>query len=316
MVEDYEFHTEINELKSRIESLEYKVEDLQRDILNRQEEPIADLTQPTPDLTQLTPKLNRKIKPLATKKPKPVAKVPEDVQKIINFWNSLGLRQHSNPNAKIYLEIVKMLKKLMNAKFFESTSPYAKYAGTEFTPKQIMDSIHQFSFAALNFNYKPQGSFKETLKKTSLQDFLYNNRIDKSFFIEYHENEAKLLAESDKMVDDPDPEQTMILKDVWVKQILKDIAPNSWSTFQERDFRKCSKEIGVWFGNNGKKIGNYWNVNGDTVMHKRKRAELLMSCLLSSVNEDVTKLTVSHLAYPSTFNEKFPKYLNQQGVLE
>ena len=305
-MDDEELWTEINRLKVQVRSLEYKVDELRK--ASEQEESVV--------TTQPTPKLNRKIKPLATKKEKPVAKVPEDVQKIINFWNSLGLRQHSNPNAKIYLEIVKMLKKLMNAKFFELSSPYEKYAGTEFTPKQIMDSIHQFSFAALNFNYKPQGSFKETLKKTSLQDFLYNNRVDKSFFIEYHENEAKLLTDSDKMVDDPDPEQTMILKDVWVKQILKGVSPNSWSVFQERDFRKCSKEIGVWFGNNGKKIGNYWNVNGDTVMHKRKRAELLMSCLLSSVNEDVTKLTVSHLAYPSTFNEKFPKYLNQQGVLE
>lgn len=253
------------------------------------------------------------------KETKPTPKTtPQEVQELIQFWCGLGLVQHKNPEKKVYQEASKMLQKLMKAKFFESDSNYPKYADYKFTKQEIMNTFEEFKLAALNFNYQPQaGSYKTKLAKTSLPNFLYDNHNQKSLFIQFFEEKAILLKDSQMLVEDLDPEMTNIIKYLYEKHIVG-YKPIKYDSRDENNFRKASNNLNDWFQLNKNIVSNNFGLFGNDVGAKRKRADMLFESIIASIGDNSkSKMTItsSWLCIDRTFSERLPKYLKEMGIL-
>lgn len=251
------------------------------------------------------------------KKKKPTPKVPQQFQEIIAEWAELGLVNH-NPEKGTYHNAVKMLKKLMNAKFFESNCQYSKYADYKFTREEIVDTFERFADAALNFNYLPiDGPYKTSLRKMSLPNFLYSAHSQKSLFVEYFENPPREINESQKMVEDLDPETTVIVKYLYHKKYIGTPNPK-FTPSDENNFRKTSNMLDEWFKENRKIVSsNFYLYKGD-IGTKRQRVDLLFEAVLASIGENsdwVVKVSSSWFCSPKTFNERLPKYLKEMGII-
>jgi len=138
--------------------------------------------------------------------PKPFP-TPPTIQQLIDHWDQLGLRHHK-PTSRTYFQSVKMLQGFLSGRFFrESSNPNLR--GRSFTPEEIAQSIYEFSKAALDPDYWPEGKLKEAFRHLSVGEFLYHPRWDgdmKSSFLRFLEQPAKLLAESVPLIEDKHPE--------------------------------------------------------------------------------------------------------------
>lgn len=275
---------------------------------------------PTPEnINNVSPRPTpRKIEILKKETTKPTPKTPQEIQELIQFWCGLGLVQHKNPEKKVYQEASKMLQKLMKAKFFEKDSNYPKYADYKFTKQEIIDTFKEFALSATNFNYQPQaGSYKTFLGKTSLPNFLYNNKTQKSLFIQFFEEKAVLLKDSQMLVEDLDQETTVILKHLYEKKITK-IKPLKYDSRDENNFRKTSNNLKLFYELNRNIVVGEFNLLGSDIGAKRKRADYLFEAIMASIgdNSELKMLiTTSWLCSDKTFNERLPKYLNEQGII-
>lgn len=258
----------------------------------------------------------RKIEIL--RKVKPTPKVSQEIAEIIQFWCGLGLVQHKNPEKKVHQEAAKMLQKLMKAKFFEPDSDFKKYSDYKFTKKEIVETMKEFALSALNFNYQPQaGSYKTSLAKMSLPNFLYNNKNLRSLFIEHFENKAVLLKDSQILVQDLDPETTNIIKHLWVKNIVG-VAPLKYNSSDENNFRKASNNLNEWFRVNKNVVSLHFGLYNGDIGSKRARADLLFESVMASIGENSKykmNITSSWLCSDKMFSERLPKYLKEQGII-
>lgn len=265
-------------------------------------------------------KPTRKIKIL--KKEKPTPKVKQSVQDLITLWNGLGLPKHKDPKSKIYIEIAKMLNKMLNGKFFdEDDEDFADYYGVKFTIDEISMSMRNFSIAATNFNFEPTGDYKTYLrKKINLKTFLYNNYSsgkEKSLFVKYFNSAPKPLHESKMLVEDLDPETTVIIKHLYEKHIIGH-KPIKYDSRDENNFRKASNNLNEWFQSNKNIISNNFGLFGSDVGAKRKRADILFESIMASIGDNSkSKMTItsSWLCINRTFSERLPKYLKEMGIL-
>lgn len=265
-------------------------------------------------------KMIRKIKIL--KKEKPTPKIKQPVQDLITLWNGLGLTKHKDPKSKIYIEIARMLNKLLNGKFFdEDDEDFAEYYGKKFTIDEISLSMRNFSVAATNFNFEPTGDYKTYLrKKINLKTFLYNNYSsgkERSLFIKYFNSSPTLLKDSQKLVEDLDPETTVILKHLYEKKITK-IKPLKYDSRDENNFKKTSNNLKLFYESNKNIVASEFNLLGNDIGTKRKRADYLFEAIIASIgdNSELKMLiTTSWLCSDKTFNERLPKYLNEQGII-
>jgi len=153
-------------------------------------------------------------------------KVSPIIQQLIDHWNELGLRRH-RPNSKVFVQSVKTLHSFLSGKFFTNSSE-PDLQGRAFTPDEISRSIFEFSKAALDPDYWPNGVFKEKFRGLSLGEFLYNPRWDKEMrspFLMFLNQPAKLTKEAIRekipLVEDKHPKVSSVLVDFCREQIGK-----------------------------------------------------------------------------------------------
>ena len=109
------------------------------------------------------------------KKNKPIKRVPKKVEKCLNYWNGVGLRQHridyDNPT-KTLRESIRSLKQLLSGNAFNNGHVVdPKFKGKVFTVQDWIKAVGNFGKCTVDPNY--QNNAKHYGKKLSIPDFIY-----------------------------------------------------------------------------------------------------------------------------------------------
>ena len=148
--------------------------------------------------------VNGSVRPKAEE---PKIRAPRPVEDIMNHWFELGLSQIRSP--RVWNSTVRALKDLIKGKFIITNT-----RSNAFTTSEIKQAITNFARAALLPEYEPPaGKWKDKLRNTSLQNFIYNSRSPsrKSLLLYYLNNEPALVAESVPL---PTPKDTRLYNTV------------------------------------------------------------------------------------------------------
>ena len=134
-------------------------------------------------------------------------------EKLIAYWNSVGLRNHKDPNSKVYKDSKLALNKLLKGKFFNGATGKLLKENRKFTYVEIKKAIDRFAISAMNIDYSP--SDKRILKRMSVVDFIFSNFNTKykSTFLYYIKNEPKKLEVYRSLRQDDYPKTTQRLID-------------------------------------------------------------------------------------------------------
>jgi len=270
--------------------------------------------------TDRPPKENMggRLKEKSIYKPKPISK--ENI-KIIDFWIGSGLVKH-RAKTKTYDNIAILLNKLKAGTMFNSLSRFEPFYDHKFSRDDIIETVKNFSLAALNPDYEPTNNFKDYMRTTGFADFIYNefsesneNNI-KSMFLQYYRNPPKLAKSNGRMIPDEHPKLTNQIKDFYTKKVLG-VAPNEWGFQTENQFRKAAAGLDGFFQDLIKK--NRWvswdrhAVTGGS--YENRVAEYLVDSIIHDVDGHTEKLTPGWLASDNTFEQRLPKYLFWQSVI-
>lgn len=276
---------------------------------------------PTPKQIQRT----LKQKPPA---PKPLPKVPANILELIEYWNSKKIVHHKFPNTITYREIVKMLKKLLSASFFDKNGKFGEYADRVFTVEEIKTSIDNFALAAKNYNYMPLNGYKKALQKTGLQNFLHNSygSEERSYFLEYLNKKPDLAKVSGYLMEEDEDSslQTLQIKKEYLRitkkekiNSIEDIQRIKFDTVEENKFRLATKRLNAFYKDNKKKFSSWCSselYNG-TMAAKGKRANYFLEFIFKNKGEEVQKICPGNLCSDYSF-DNFAKWCTDQGLFE
>jgi len=230
--------------------------------------------------------------------------IPTPIRELMDFWERLGFKipnPDKAPNS--YNNIVRSMKKLMDGKLI----PEEK---RKFTYDEIEQAMTNFSLFVFDDGYGPENkSIKETLKKKSLDQFLYSPFCGKSnivsWFIKMHDEPLSERKAPETEIVDKHPEVTNRLKDFFYKYVLagikKKLTIREENKFKEGSNRIC--EIYDHFRH------RFVGINGYIEM-----SDIFCQSLQNVYGEKVTKVVPGSFA--SSFSmSRMIAYMNEKGYI-
>ena len=106
---------------------------------------------------------------------------------LVDFWNTKNLKKHKNYNAKLIVQMCKILEKMENGRFQDRKTPYKM--------EDFYSAIDTFEAMANDPNIKPTSlKQKEFLKKLSIKDFFYSDFSGKSKFLDIMDSGSQTVT--------------------------------------------------------------------------------------------------------------------------
>ena len=239
----------------------------------------------------------------------------EKALRILDYWEKKGLKDSKPDKAiKMWNDSLSFIDKLIKGTMFNQ-SEYEKYYNYSFSTKEIRTAIDRFALVALHPDYEPKNlGFKQTLSKYYLNKFIFNDRgsenkgYGRSCFINFLENEPKLIKEKDITVEDKYPILTKAIKKKY-SQVILGCDNFDFPKMQENDFRKAAIFAQEFFKKNKSRlIGSYQELK------PYKIAECLIDALMKS-NPDMMRVQPYWL-FNNIMQQKLPAYLYSTAIMK
>lgn len=220
--------------------------------------------------------------------------VSDIVNEVLEFWKE---EKFSLPNSdtKSFLTTVQRIKGLLSGRLLEQ----------KFSVDDIKQTIIKLNMAAFDENYMPtKSSSKQFLQKIKLSDFIYNpysNNGNSSIFLEYFKKEPKL---AEVLVTDAVPKGTERIKRAFEQYFCKG-KKIIYNVHQENCFRTAAI-----------KLREFCKVNSELL--DLNTSEERVSALMDMMKDESLKgstITPGWLSSDSTFNYRFPQYLERSGIM-
>ncbi len=218
---------------------------------------------------------------------------------IDTLWKEQDLVQHT-PGTKTYKTLASVIEDMLKGKC-------AWFKGKKFHRQDFAKSIKQFALAANHPDYEVPitSSYKNKLKKMSFLTFIYNDfsaNGNKSLFLHYLENDAKLLAE--KSLKESNPALTNALIDEFYNNQLN----LKKEDVNRGTFIRVSNKLVQLFEDNKSRV------NYHLLPSNEKLAKWLVKLVFEGANG---QFVLPHwLNNKLVFSEKLPAFLNSQNVFK
>lgn len=237
---------------------------------------------------------------------------PSDRSKIIlDYWNSKdGLRTHKE-GTKIYKQTSLLIDLL-----YQGSACSEIFKNTKFRRQDFIQAIDNYHLAATSLDYEPSDLIqKKRLKNKSFSDFILDVDSKKSLFLHYLSVDPVKANTVLKTEVSP----TISILAEWYAE-YSNISDNTH--FSHRDwvnFSKAEEKLTEFF------ISNKRRINIDTICHLGRlegafdELSALALFLAKSVEEAHKEsgidISTGWLCSDNAFNSRFPKYLQQKGVM-
>lgn len=283
-----------------------------------QEKPYdKDLIQIKPTLHKRKPKIDRsKYVTMPSEKEQNLSVSPVS-QKVIDYWNALGLKKTKMNTKSLHSASTKILKIIRGMLYISDDILVSKYplARKKFTVEEIKDVIYQFHLAALNSEYEPSGKYKNLLKKIDINSFLYNSFSDnghRSLFLKYATEKPKQRVSKSELT----PEDKVVADKI-IAFYRKNVLGRTKAPLLPNDKNKLVEA--------SNKLISFFKENGNHIVSWAKSSNLEMADLFCNamekivddeLNGDWSKLNSGYFKSDTTFLRRFPAYLNSQAAIE
>jgi len=241
-------------------------------------------------------------------------------KKIIDYWNTLGLRKTKENTKTLHSASTKILKLIRGNLFSDDDILSAKYheaTKKKFTIDEIKLAIYQFHLAALNSEYEPSGSYKQKLKSVNIDSFFYNLYSDndhRSLFLKFFIEKAKLRGVNSKEEVKPKNETiSNIIIDFYRKNVLG-LTKAPLLLSDKNKLIEASNRLIDFFEENKKHIVGWAMATPADMAHLFCSA--MEKVVENELNGDWTKLTAGYFKSDVTFLRRFPAYLNSQAAIK
>ncbi len=236
---------------------------------------------------------------------------------IETVWKSFPLSKHRE-GTNVYTSSAVIINEMMKGTFFNTASNFVKYKGRKFTKEDFQLSISRLAKAATQPEYEPKpGTYKEYLRKISLENFLYNPKgktpKTESLFLYYLENEpdrvdARFLAG----VDADKPAVRYI-----VERYKKIVGLNgqSLSNAEMRDINHAVQKIKERLPEYRAKIKRF---DYNKTVNEFEDDESVVAKYIMDALEDCSKsmdITSGWICSDRTFNDRLPNHLKKVNAL-
>jgi len=234
---------------------------------------------------------------------------------ILSFWNSLSekssLRVHRR-NTKIFNKASNKIATLRKRGYSieeikEAILKYSELVDSEYTVIKSQIPGHLVSIDQFFCGFE-----KYTMNK--LKKYKKDNPIDQStiWFEECIKYDVmKKYADKKKEIEDEYPRITRRIKKLFVKEILGDIRPKSFSLYDENCFIISSKRFIQFLQDNESRL----NISEKNLKYPHKLVDLIFSAIRQHVKDDMSRVTPGWLSSNITFEKHLPTYLHQQAML-
>lgn len=242
--------------------------------------------------------------------------ITENAKKIIDYWNSLGLKKITDKAIKSKKQISKTIAKLTRGTLFNNDRELQEN-NKSFKIDEIKQAIWNFNLAISDENYLPYKKQKMYLSKIGLSDFLYNPFATKhkSLFLIYLKKPELINQENkpkDEIQEIKDMQVYSILSKFYKENVLgsnklelnnKDTMHLTLATNKIIDFFEKKRDM----------------INPLLIRSRKDIVEMFCETMKMTVeNEhdgDWTKLTPGYFSSEITFTRRFPSYLNSQAII-
>jgi hypothetical protein len=230
----------------------------------------------------------------------PTKNIPEDVELLVEHWESLGFRKADKIRAsKTFNRNISYLKKIKNG----SLIPDEK---RKFSTIDIQESMDTFAKITFDDKYGPNKEIKKKFSEMYLHQFIFNPRNTKGILSQFLECYGKELQEKSELVPNNHPEITNKIRNFFFAYPLAGIKKRLTER-EENHFRLTANKI----DDIREKIGHrFCGISGGN----HELADLLCSSIRAFYGNNVLKIT------PGSFSSSFAfslliKYMNEKGYL-
>lgn len=242
----------------------------------------------------------------------PTFYVPADVDKIVDYWNNLGLKRCWKKNTKTYQTTVRRLRAVLLGRMFDKEEEYPNL-NRSYTVQEVLRSISRLALCLNDPNYEPiEGtSFHTYLKNMSLADFILNPRArrNRSQFLEMLMKHPELSVRSPEE-EDNHPAITKRFIKLYREKILGDLKVEipTASIFQ---FRKAANKTYEFFKTNKDQLSLHLLASKPADF-----ANVVMDAILASMSGQEEKITPGYLCSDTTFTRRLPSYLKKHHLVD
>ena len=196
---------------------------------------------PSTVIRNTPPAMRKKI----TKEPIEPFPIPKSIKDLLDFWHKQNLKSNRLATKEMKKNI-QYLKVLKRGTLYEKFKVHEEFRDKKFTDEEIKQAITNFALAALQPNYDPApGRYKDILKNTSLNKFIYNSfstNGNASLFIKYFQEPPRMLPVSGVAVDKYLP-LVNDLKELYVEYFLEGGIAPKWTSGDEKNFLLAAQRL-------------------------------------------------------------------------
>lgn len=244
--------------------------------------------------------------------------IPDSNQKILDYWNQLGLCPITQRSKKAMVKASIEIAKVRRGVKFKNTEFNSQ--NKKFSDEEIKQAIYNFHLAAVNKDYEPrEGDYKMKLRKCSLASFFYNPfslNSHKSLFLKYLS--PPVIIQQKNLLGNIDSEEIINqqvfakLKNFYCKKVLG----NSRLELNKKDLSNVISASNKLIGFYEKQKGI---INTMIVKNVNDLTDLFCDVIEKTVDNehdgDWTKLTSGYMSSDTTFTRRLPAYLNSQAAI-
>jgi hypothetical protein len=228
------------------------------------------------------------------------------VEKFLRYWNSQPIRKHTKTSTKVYGESVEAIYKLINGKFFsvKGTPVSNPDMVGEINSRTVLfrdwkRAVDHFVLSSTDNQYFPIK--KQSIKRCSLKEFLYNPNGKFSYFLNYFFYPPKRIHEVKQI----DP----ILTNEMIKIFENACADRAMISEKAKDSitRGANKLHAFMQECTGE-------VQGGMLSNKAEQAKLLWDVILTCANNDPARVNTFWFEADWVF-EKLPIIMKERGYI-
>ena len=272
---------------------------------------------------KLTPKKEQPTRPTPVfrlKEKMPCPKVTKDIQEILDYWDSLGLKRRiPKTTTNSYAELVGFIRDLLNGTLF-SAFKQNKTAIRKYSVGEVKSSLDNFALAVNNKDYFPMNKyFLETMSPSRffyVKTEVYEDK--KSYFLKFLIPPKKIAGSYMTAKKDNFPYVTNRLE-TWFKSTFAVVGIDG--NFKKNDLVNCSIRLNNFYEANKDKLSNIQEHYGAVGIYEpinflAKHLTMMFDKKLRNNPDNYSKITTSWLKNDITFDDDFPNYLKSERLMK
>lgn len=251
-----------------------------------------------------------------------VPKITDDIQTIVDYWISKGMKSHREDTLS-FAQVIRDIHSLFKGTLF-NTFKNKMWHNRKFRVSEVKKTIDNFVLAANNADYEPISiRTKQWMQKLPFSNFFYNKRASeenyKSMFLTYLVSAPTLVSNSKIFaIKDETPNVTKILTD-WYKKTFGNRDNDSFTLKNKNDLIFTSKALKEFYEKNKTKLNiKNWLVTygqTDPIAFLAVQVTRALDKMLRENGSLYVSFTTAWMKSDKMIEERLPSFLRQEHMI-